>query len=1006
MSSGGTVPQVRVCLLIAVWFGLSTGASAQYFGANKVRYESFDFKVLETERFDIYHYEKEEEAVRDAARMAERWYTRLSAVLDHQLSSRQPLILYASHPHFQQTNVVQGMIGEGTGGLTEALRRRIVLPFGASAADTDHVIGHELVHAFQFDIAANTRTRGLHLPLWFVEGMAEYLSIGPFDPHTAMWLRDAMLNENLPRISELVRPEFFPYRYGHALWSYLAGRWGDRIVGDAYRLAVSGDPIDTLERLTGIEEEELSNQWHAAIREAYGGIVQARRPPLEAGRPLYPDQDEDEITVAPALSPDGSRLMFLSSRSRLSIDLYLAETDTGRIIRRLSRSATNPHLDSLQFVNASGSWDGEGKRFAYSSIQRGQPHITVVDVESGDTVEEVRLEALGEIFHPALSPDGKVVAFSAIQGGVTDLYLYEFESDTLTRVTRDLLSDQQPDWSPDGRRIAFATERFSSDPKTLTFGPLKLAIMDVATREIRPVPLPEAFRDAKQMNPQWGPDGRTLYFIGAPQGISDVFRLDLESGQVVPITRLATGATGITNNSPALSVAAKSGRVAFSVLWRNAYQVVLLDDAVPVELPAHTRAEAATLPPVRRDDGELARLLENRTAGLPPPQQFPVHPYRANLGLEFVGQPSVGVGTDAFGTYFGGGVSFLWSDLLGDHLLGATAQIQGDIRDFSGQLAYLNRENRLGWGGIAEQISYRSGFVTQRLDSIDGRPAVVDEITQFRQYYRQVGGILEYPFSRAQRVEFSGGLRSIGVSAEQISQAFDLATGQFIGEAREDIPGLDTVNMAEASAALVFDTGIFGPTSPLLGRRYRLEATQTAGGLTFTSLLADFRQYLMPLRPLTLAGRGVVLGRLGGDIDDPRLTPLFLGYPTLVRGYEWDSFRISECRPSSESTCPEIDRLFGDGIAVLNAELRFPLVGIFTGELEYGPIPVEGLVFFDAGIAWSGDRNPSFGDDWIRSTGAGVRVNALGFAVLEFAAVRPLDRDRGWLFSFGIRPGF
>src|SRR5690606_9124367 len=340
MRSGGTVRRARVGLLIALWFGLSAGASAQYFGANKVRYESFDFKVLETEHFDIYHYDKEADAVRDAARMAERWYTRLSAVLDHELSSRQPLILYASHPHFQQTNVVQGMIGEGTGGLTEALRRRIVLPFAASGADTDHVIGHELVHAFQFDIAFNTRTRGLHLPLWFVEGMAEYLSIGPFDPHTAMWLRDAMLNENLPRISQLSNPRYFPYRYGHALWSYLAGRWGDRIVGDAYRLAVSGDPIDVIEQLTGIEEEELSKQWHEAIREAYGGIVEARRPPLEAGRPLNPDQDEDEITVAPALSPDGKRMMILSSRSRFSIDLYLVETDTRRVIRRLSRSAT------------------------------------------------------------------------------------------------------------------------------------------------------------------------------------------------------------------------------------------------------------------------------------------------------------------------------------------------------------------------------------------------------------------------------------------------------------------------------------------------------------------------------------------------------------------------------------------------------------------------------------------------------------------------------------------
>ena len=1006
MGSGPYVLAARRSVLFILWIGLSTAASAQYFGANKVRYESFDFKVLETQRFDIYYYPKEEAAARDAARMAERWYTRLSAVLDHQLSSRQPLVLYASHPHFQQTNVVQGFIGEGTGGLTEALRRRIVLPFASTGADSDHVIGHELVHAFQFDIAANTRTRGLNLPLWFVEGMAEYLSVGPIDPNTAMWLRDATINENLPRISDLTSPEYFPYRYGHALWSYLAGRWGDRIVGDAYRLAVSGDPIGTLERLTGVEEEELSNQWHAAIRESYGAVIQARQVPLETGRPLYPDQDEDEITLAPALSPDGTRMMFLSSRSRLSIDLYLAEVDTGRIIRRLSRSATDPHLDSLQFVTASGSWDAMGRRFVYSSIQKGQPYVTVVDADNGDVVDEVGFEALGEIFHPALSPDGTAVAFSAIAGGFTDLYLYEFGTGSLTRLTDDLASDQQPAWSPDGRQIAFATERFSSDPETLTFGPLQLALFDRATREIRPVQLPDAFRAVKHMNPQWGPEGRMLYFIAAPQGVSDVFRLDTSSLQVVPVTRIATGVTGITDSSPALSVASRTGRVAYSVLWKNAYQVVLLDEAAPVPPPEHTRAQAATLPPVRRDEGAVAQLLGNETAGLPRPQPFDVRDYDPDLGLEYVGQPSIGVGTDAFGTYFGGGVSFLFSDLLGNHLLGATAQIQGDIRDFSGQLAYLNRESRLGWGGVAEQLSYRSGFVSQRLGSVEGRPAVIDEITQFRQYYRQVSGLMEYPFSRAQRLEFSGGLRSIGVSAEQISQAFDAVTGEFLGEAREDLPGLDTVNMAEASAALVYDTGVFGPTSPLLGRRYRLEATQTAGGLTYTSLLGDFRQYVMPVRPLTLAGRVLALGRVGADIDDPRLTPLFLGYPTLVRGYEWDSFRISECTPTAGSSCPEIDRLFGDGIAVANAELRFPLVGIFTGDLDYGPVPVEGIVFFDAGIAWSGDDDRSLGDDLIRSTGAGVRVNALGFAVLEFAAVKPIDRDRGWLFSFGLRPGF
>jgi hypothetical protein len=162
-------------------------AAAQYFGQNKVQYRTFDFQVLKTEHFDIHYYPEEEAAARDVARMAERWYARLARVLDHQLSSRQPLILYASHPHFEQTNVIEGQLGEGTGGVTESLKRRIVMPVGGGPAETDHVLGHELVHAFQYDILG----ANLNLPLWFIEGMAEYLSIGSYDPHTAVWLRDA-----------------------------------------------------------------------------------------------------------------------------------------------------------------------------------------------------------------------------------------------------------------------------------------------------------------------------------------------------------------------------------------------------------------------------------------------------------------------------------------------------------------------------------------------------------------------------------------------------------------------------------------------------------------------------------------------------------------------------------------------------------------------------------------------------------------------------------------------
>src|SRR5437868_874047 len=163
----------------------SRDTSAQQFGRNKVEYVDFDFKLLDTEHFAVYYYTSEEASARLAARLAERWYARLSHVLGHSLLARQPLILYGSQPEFAQTNVVAGLLGEGIGGVTESAKRRIVLPFAPTLAETDQVLGHEIAHAFQFDMAKGYG--GLNAwPLWAVEGMAQYLSLGAQDREPAM----------------------------------------------------------------------------------------------------------------------------------------------------------------------------------------------------------------------------------------------------------------------------------------------------------------------------------------------------------------------------------------------------------------------------------------------------------------------------------------------------------------------------------------------------------------------------------------------------------------------------------------------------------------------------------------------------------------------------------------------------------------------------------------------------------------------------------------------------
>jgi outer membrane protein assembly factor BamA len=243
------------------------------------------------------------------------------------------------------------------------------------------------------------------------------------------------------------------------------------------------------------------------------------------------------------------------------------------------------------------------------------------------------------------------------------------------------------------------------------------------------------------------------------------------------------------------------------------------------------------------------------------------------------------------------------------------------------------------------------------------------------------------------------------------SRGFAANTGEFLLEEEVNRELAAPLTLGEVTTALVTDTSIFGATGPVLGHRSRFEVTPAWGDLRFTTVVADARHYVMPFTPVTLAGRFLHIGRYGSSAESPRLTPLFIGYPSLVRGYDIGSFDFNDCGTTTDGSCPAIDQLIGSKLMVAGVELRAPLVGLFTGALEYGPIPAELVGFFDAGVAWDqGSRPRGFGNgtrNWARSYGGGVRVNAFGFAIIELLGARALDRgNNGWRFVFGIQPGF
>jgi len=998
---------------------------AQYFGRNKVQYERFDFKILKTQHFDVYFYPEMQEAARQAARMAERWYARLSRIFNHKLKGRQPLILYASSPHFQQTTVLSGYIGEGTGGVTEALKRRIILPVGGTLQDTDHVIGHELVHAFQYDMTSQGQSGygasapGItRLPLWFVEGLAEYLSVGPVDPNTAMWMRDVTRRRKIPTLKKLEDPQYFPYRYGQALWAYITGKYGDRAVQILMReVGRMGELEASVKRGLKVSFEQLSKEWKASLEKRYDPLVEMTVSPEDISRPVIKATREKGINISPSLSPDGSHLIFLSSRDLFSIDLYLADTATGKILRRLVKTAANPHFESLQFIKSAGSWDAQGRRFAFGAVTKGKPVLVILDALSGKREKEWIFRELGEILNPSWSPDGKTIAFSALQGGLTDIFLFDLETEELKKLTDDPYSDLSPVWSPDGRTLAFVTDRFTSDLSILNIGPLQIALLDPETGKMEKLP---GFQGAKNINPQWSPDGRSLFFISDQSGIPDVYRLDLDTGHIFQITNLYTGVSGITSLSPALSVARRSGNIAFSVYIEDNYSIYAMDS--PEQITAAEPRESfgeinpSILPPRTSGGGDVLALLNNPLFGLPEERDFEISDYKPKLSLDYVSPAQLAVGADRFGTYAGGGITLYFTDMLGYHTLFTMAQTSNRVEDSALLVGYLNSARRLNWGASLERIPYVIGGFATGVEEYFGELTYVEQEYIFRQINYQASLFAYYPFNQVRRFEMSAGYRFIDYQQEVRTRNYSF-DGFFLDERRMELPAPDSIHFAFATAALVYDSSFFGATAPIIGQSYRLEVTPYLGSLSYISLLADYRRYLMPRRPFTLAFRLLHYGRYGGNAEDDRFYPLYLGYETLVRGYNTYSFDADEA--------DIYYRLTGSKMVVANMELRFPLFGVLgLGRGYYGILPMDFVVFYDTGVAWweddelydqSGglvekDRKAWFlggGRHLVSSAGIGLRMNLFGYLVMGFNMVRPFDRpNKGWVFQFTLTPGF
>ncbi|MFI5369967.1 MAG: BamA/TamA family outer membrane protein [Candidatus Eisenbacteria bacterium] len=993
--------------LMAAGIALATvPARAQdLFGQNKVQYRVFDWRYLSSDHFDVYYYGDLDSLALRVLDLAEKANGYLSVRMGHQLSNKVPIILYGSHNEFSQTNVTQELLTGSTGGFTEVYRNRVVLPFTGSYEDLRHVVVHELTHAFMFDMLYNgaassmiARQAFFAPPLWFAEGMAEYYSLGLDDPNMRVYVRDGALNDQLPPL-EYAGGYVGVYKQGQAVLGYLVDRFGEDRLREMYRRMRSSRDFDAaFQRVYGTSVQKFDEDWRNELKTRYWPLIADKYEPDRYGRRLTDHRrDESNFNTAPAISPQGDRIVYYSDRRQYT-DVYLMSAFDGRVIRRLIRGEQDVKFESVPSFRSSLTWSPEGGRVAMTAKSGGRDLLYVVSVDEAKLIRSYDLgcEALA---YPSWSPVADSVVVVGLKGGRSDLYMVALRTGDVTRLTNDTWDERQPSWTPDGRALAFSSDRVASvvlQPQRTRdgYGYYGLYSLDLASREVRPI-LHTAGDDQW---PAWSNDGRKLAFISDARGTPDVYLYDTQDSTVLHATQVMGGVQS-------LSWSRENDRIVFSVYDHGGFDVFTVREPLSLEtrlarlrrdrpqdvltLAQLQHAVSDTLPP-RIDQGALAGAwpdtltmaadtLSGKVASRAPPETAsrdtthamprldPMNPTWAGMQpppSDFSTRPdTLAPLATRFPLHERGG-PFAISDTLlaqkpsryrvrysadyaGGSLyatnVGALGATQVALSDFLG-----DRRIDLALGLYSNSLSDANVYVAYNY--LPRRTDVTIAAFHYKEYFESRYTSLGEQFSSDQLYSdrnFGGALLlsypfnqfrrvELGLTQRWVDRTF------FVVDDFGNLLSTSHVlrSVTSPSIGLIFDNALYGYYGPVNGTRYNITYSPALplGGsaLSYQTATLDWRRYIDLTHGYQFARRFLV-----GYSDGPSPQYFRIGGFSTLRGYSTYS-------------------VVGSRIGVANVELRFPFIqqlGL-VGPLPIGIFNMKGALFSDVGTAFNGGYKP------------------------------------------------
>ncbi len=646
---------LRIIIFIALF--LPIHLFSYTFGKNKYETKNYRWMVKETPHFRIFYYQGEDFLSSFAASELEKALSEYTELFGFTPNDKIPVIIYASYKDFQETNVIPGIIEEGVGGFTEILKNRVVVPFSGSYKEFRHVLRHELVHVFQYKVIKNNYKNFLYssilntIPLWVMEGMAEFYSLG-WDTESESYIRDIALTGKLLSIKQLnFYAGYIVYKEGQLIYRYMSEKFGKKSCSEFFNtLVYTGNLEKAFEEVFGENLKTFDKRFLDYVKMNYYPVLSFRNLASVEGKTIIDHEKwKNFLNSYPLFSRTGSKIFLMSDKSGRT-DVYIVSL-LGKIKKKIIKGEATPDFESVHVLRPGYDVSTNDSLFVIASQTGEGDAIFIIDLVKGKIVLKRRFN-LDAIYTPVFSPNARKIAFSGIKDGKEDIYIYEIQKDSLYMLTNDYYDDRDPRFKDD------TTVVFISDRNTLSgfsYGRYALFSKRLGDTIItRLTPYRDIMKEPFIV-------ANIVYFISDDSGSINIFAYSISERKFYRVTSLSSQ---IVNFS-----VSKDNMLAFTALSKGGYNVYL---------------KGASLRPIRFK--ETGRIFNYN-----PVEYTSTTKLIPTLSLDYI---------HGYLTYMSGfgvqGLLYLGlSDELGDRRLDIITDLSGDLVNSNFLVSYTYLPRRL-----------------------------------------------------------------------------------------------------------------------------------------------------------------------------------------------------------------------------------------------------------------------------------------------------------------------